>query len=226
MILLFLKKSIDDRSMSKNIIFVLNKMEQKDVNELKSILINSIKLSDESDDNIRNIINTIVTKTIPTGEILLTAVEYVKPKIVTWLLKIENIDVNYHNNTTTVFITAMNMVLDNGDCAKRFIFKSLIEHEKIDLNFQIQGVYNGSTPLIHFFNRAISATITIRDDVISLWTPDMTPSEPNNKIESLNYVFQELNNKIKNINEKYEKASKFSDSLNTYQLKRYFSNLK
>jgi peptidoglycan hydrolase CwlO-like protein len=46
------------------------------------------------------------------------------------------------------------------------------------------------------------------------------------KQDKLYYRIDTLNNKIKNINEKYEKASKFSDSLNTYQLKRYFSNLK
>ncbi len=40
------------------------------------------------------------------------------------------------------------------------------------------------------------------------------------------YIIDSLNNQLITINSKYEKANHYADSLNTYQLKRYFSNLK
>ena len=40
------------------------------------------------------------------------------------------------------------------------------------------------------------------------------------------YIIDSLNNQIITINSKYEKANHHADSLNSYQLKRYFSNLK
>lgn len=40
------------------------------------------------------------------------------------------------------------------------------------------------------------------------------------------YIIDSLNNQLITINSKYEKANHHADSLNSYQLKRYFSNLK
>jgi peptidoglycan hydrolase CwlO-like protein len=46
------------------------------------------------------------------------------------------------------------------------------------------------------------------------------------KQKKIYYIIDSLNNQITIINDKYAKANHYSDSLNIFQLKRYFSELK
>ena len=110
----------------------------------------------------------------------------------------------------TAFITAF------------FVLLSMKIFEKDD-NTQIKELksYNDS---LRTWNNKLQYEIQL--DINSINLKDSLIKKLFVKQSKLYYVIDTLNNQIKNINEKYEKASKFSDSLNTYQLKRYFSNLK
>jgi hypothetical protein len=110
----------------------------------------------------------------------------------------------------TAFITAL------------FVLLLLKIFEKDD-NTQIKELksYNDS---LRISNNKLKSEIQVDLDNINF--KDSLIKKLFVKQSKLYYVIDTLNNQIKNINEKYEKASKFSDSLNTYQLKRYFSELK
>jgi hypothetical protein len=92
-----------------------------------------------------------------------------------------------------------------------------------DENIEIKQLkeYNDSLRLINN-----NLKLSIQLDIENINKQDSLINKLYYKQKKSYYIIDSLNNQLITINSKYEKANHYSDSLNTYQLKRYFSNLK
>ena len=104
-----------------------------------------------------------------------------------------------------------------------FIILLLLKIFEKDDNTQINELksHNDSLRIIN-----IKLNFAIESKLQDIDAQDTLIKKLYSKQSKLYYVIDTLNKEIKTINEKYEKASKFSDSLNTFQIQRYFSNLR
>ena len=104
-----------------------------------------------------------------------------------------------------------------------FVVLLLLKIFEKDENTQLNELksYNDSLRVIN-----IKLNFEIQSKLQDIDTQDTLIKKLYSKQSKLYYVIDTLNNEIKTINDKYEKASKFGDSLNTFQIQRYFSNLR